>query len=96
MLVVQLTDELDSRPLLFQTERVAWHRPTDLNSLLELKHRFNDARLVVGNTEVGESWKSDSFCIPSIENADFRAELRNRDEVQETVVSSAHRSNTRS
>uniref|UniRef100_A0A8C4R0T6 Aldehyde oxidase 5 n=1 Tax=Eptatretus burgeri TaxID=7764 RepID=A0A8C4R0T6_EPTBU len=42
-------------PLDFQGPRVRWLRPVTLEHLLQLKNRFPDARLVVGNTEVGQS-----------------------------------------
>lgn len=32
-----------------------WIQPSSLTELLELKARYPDAKLVVGNTEVGES-----------------------------------------
>jgi xanthine dehydrogenase/oxidase len=34
-------------------EKVEWYRPTSLKQLVELKAKYTDARLVIGNTEVG-------------------------------------------
>ena len=51
---LQLSDEYDSASLVFSSERTTWYRPTTLDELLELKHEHPDARLVVGNTEVGQ------------------------------------------
>ena len=39
---------------MFCGERVVWHRPTTLPELLNLKSQYPDAKLVIGNTEVGK------------------------------------------
>ena len=41
----------------FKSDRVTWYRPTLLNDLLELKYKYPTARLVVGNTEIGQCVK---------------------------------------
>ena len=41
------------RALSFENKGVMWMQPTSLSSLLQLKARHPDARLVIGNTEVG-------------------------------------------
>ncbi len=43
------------RELRFVGERVLWIQPYSLEELLELKATYPNAKLVVGNTEVGES-----------------------------------------
>jgi len=43
----------DSEHLVYQGERVTWYRPQTLAHLLDLKSQFPDARLVIGNTEIG-------------------------------------------
>ena len=52
--MLQLSGEYDSASLVFRSARTTWYRPTTLGKLLELKHEHPDARLVVGNTEVGQ------------------------------------------
>lgn len=47
------TDKYDQQSLSFTGERTTWYRPTCLKELVELKHSYPDARLVIGNTEVG-------------------------------------------
>ena len=42
-----------SQSLVFRTDRMTWLRPTALEDLLHLKKKFPDAKLVVGNTELG-------------------------------------------
>uniref|UniRef100_A0A0E9X011 Molybdopterin dehydrogenase FAD-binding domain-containing protein n=1 Tax=Anguilla anguilla TaxID=7936 RepID=A0A0E9X011_ANGAN len=44
------------RQLRFKGERVLWIQPTSLSELLELKAQYPTAKLVVGNTEVGEAF----------------------------------------
>ncbi|PIO38487.1 hypothetical protein AB205_0077270 [Aquarana catesbeiana] len=43
------------RQLCFKGEDVMWLQPSSLDELLNLKARYPEAKLVVGNTEVGES-----------------------------------------
>ncbi|XP_078465987.1 xanthine dehydrogenase/oxidase [Lampetra fluviatilis] len=50
---LQLSTDLEQGMRVFRGERVAWHEPSNLHELLELRSRFQDARIVVGNTEVG-------------------------------------------
>ncbi|XP_059473955.1 xanthine dehydrogenase [Neocloeon triangulifer] len=50
---LQLDDALDVHSVTFKGARVTWHRPTRLEELLTLKQQHPDARIVVGNTEVG-------------------------------------------
>jgi hypothetical protein len=38
---------------LFRTDRMLWLRPTSLEDLLQLKLKFPESKLVVGNTELG-------------------------------------------
>ena len=52
--MLQLSGEYDSASLVFRSARTTWYRPTTLDELLELKQQHPDARLVVGNTEVGQ------------------------------------------
>ena len=52
--LLQLNDKYDAASLVFKSARTTWYRPTELKHLLELKQQHPDARLVVGNTEVGK------------------------------------------
>nr|XP_022334415.1 xanthine dehydrogenase/oxidase-like isoform X1 [Crassostrea virginica] len=47
------TDKYDTQSLTFMGERTIWYRPTSLKELLDLKHTYPEAKLVIGNTEVG-------------------------------------------
>jgi len=46
--------EYEESFLTFKSDRVTWYRPTLLTDLLELKYKYPTARLVVGNTEIGQ------------------------------------------
>ncbi|KAK4875652.1 hypothetical protein RN001_012074 [Aquatica leii] len=50
---LKLYDNLDHDNLMFKGKNVTWYRPTKLVDLLELKKRYPEAKIVVGNTEVG-------------------------------------------
>lgn len=52
----QNSPHLDKESLVFSNERVVWHRPTSLPELLNLKSQYPEAKLVIGNTEVGKLW----------------------------------------
>ncbi|EFN53303.1 hypothetical protein CHLNCDRAFT_136969 [Chlorella variabilis] len=66
-------------------ERCAWYRPVTLSRLLELKKQYNDAKLVVGNTEVGIEMKFKSLKYPVLIGATHVEEL-NAFEVDEGGV----------
>lgn len=54
---LQLTAAYDEESLIFRSDRVTWHRPTQLQELLRLKADYPNAKLIVGNTEVGVEMK---------------------------------------
>uniref|UniRef100_H2YPI6 Xanthine dehydrogenase/oxidase n=1 Tax=Ciona savignyi TaxID=51511 RepID=H2YPI6_CIOSA len=53
-------------PLKFVGERVTWYRPTTLDQLTDLKEKYPDAQLVVGNTEIGIETGVKGRCHPLI------------------------------
>ncbi|XP_063625134.1 xanthine dehydrogenase [Cydia splendana] len=63
---LKLSSAYDDQYLIFRGERVKWYRPTTLNSILKLKEQFPDAKIVVGNTEVGVEVKFKHFVYPVI------------------------------
>ncbi|RXN18332.1 xanthine dehydrogenase oxidase [Labeo rohita] len=54
------------RELRFVGERVVWIQPCSLKELLELKATYPNAKLVVGNTEVGIEMKFKNLLYPVI------------------------------
>jgi xanthine dehydrogenase/oxidase len=49
-----MDSSFDSHFLVIKGKRATWHRPTKLDDLLFLKSKYPEARIVVGNTEVGK------------------------------------------
>lgn len=45
----------DAEVKYYRGERVEWYRPVTLDSLLNLKKKYPQAKLVCGNTEIGEA-----------------------------------------
>ncbi|XP_012925612.1 xanthine dehydrogenase/oxidase isoform X4 [Heterocephalus glaber] len=54
------------KQLRFQGERVTWIQASTLQELLDLKARYPDAKLVVGNTEIGIEMKFKNMLYPMI------------------------------
>lgn len=63
---LKLTSVYDEQYLIFKGKETTWHRPTEIDRILELKERHPDARIVVGNTEVGVEIKFKHCVYPVI------------------------------
>ncbi|EAT37368.1 AAEL010630-PA [Aedes aegypti] len=61
---LKLSDSLDADSLVFQSGTTRWYRPTKLDHLLLIKKRYPDAKLIVGNTEVGVEVKFKNMEYP--------------------------------
>uniref|UniRef100_A0A7G3B8P1 Xanthine dehydrogenase n=1 Tax=Lutzomyia longipalpis TaxID=7200 RepID=A0A7G3B8P1_LUTLO len=61
---LKCSDILDRQSLIFSGERISWYRPTTLHELLDIKKKFPNAKIVVGNTEVGVEVKFRSCNFP--------------------------------
>lgn len=59
-----ISSDLDRNSVKFIGKRVTWYRPTTLKELLEIKNEHNDAKIVVGNTEVGVEVKFKNCLYP--------------------------------
>lgn len=46
-----------SQTLMFESENMKWFRPVNIQQLLQMKKRHPDAKIVVGNTELGVEMK---------------------------------------
>ncbi|XP_066529339.1 xanthine dehydrogenase/oxidase isoform X2 [Hoplias malabaricus] len=64
------------RSLRFTGERVLWIQPSSLKELLELKAVYPEAKLVVGNTEIGIEMKFKNLLYPVILAPAYIHELR--------------------
>uniref|UniRef100_A0A8C0FWE2 Xanthine dehydrogenase n=1 Tax=Bubo bubo TaxID=30461 RepID=A0A8C0FWE2_BUBBB len=58
--------ELMQKQLCFKGERVMWIQPTTLKELVALKSQYPNAKLVVGNTEVGIEMRLKNMLYPVI------------------------------
>lgn len=61
---LKLSGSLDADSLVFRSGTTSWYRPTKLEHLLAIKKRYPDAKLIVGNTEVGVEVKFKNFEYP--------------------------------
>ncbi|EDV93247.1 xanthine dehydrogenase [Drosophila grimshawi] len=82
---LQLTTAYDEENLIFRSDRVAWHRPTSLEGLLQLKSEHPSAKLIVGNTEVGVEVKFKHFLYPVLINPIKVPELLEVHESEESI-----------
>ncbi|XP_073814863.1 xanthine dehydrogenase-like [Musca autumnalis] len=82
---LQLNTQWDSETVVFKGERVTWYRPTSLEDLLKLKSQFPQAKLVVGNTEVGVEVKFKHFLYPVLIQPTKVADLTEIQENDESV-----------
>ncbi|XP_034034746.1 xanthine dehydrogenase/oxidase [Thalassophryne amazonica] len=64
-----------SRSLCFRGDRTVWLQPDSLDEFLHLKWKHPDARIVVGNTEVGIEVKFKNMLYPVILTPTFIPEL---------------------
>ncbi|XP_055386170.1 xanthine dehydrogenase [Condylostylus longicornis] len=72
---LKVSSVLDESFLKFQSDRVTWFRPTTIVELLKLKSEYPNAKLVVGNTEVGVEVKFKHFLYPVLINVSQIKEL---------------------
>lgn len=63
---LKLSSQYDDHYLIYKGSRVICHRPTQLNTMIELKNKYPDAKIVVGNTEVGVEVKFKHAVYPTI------------------------------
>ncbi|CAG4982084.1 unnamed protein product [Parnassius apollo] len=63
---LKLYSVYDEQFLVFRGKNTTWYRPTNLDALLSLKEQYPDAKIVVGNTEVGVEVKFKHFVYPVI------------------------------
>ncbi|XP_063822618.1 xanthine dehydrogenase [Ostrinia nubilalis] len=63
---LKLSSVYDQQYLLFRGKNTTWHRPTELTTLLKLKEQHPEAKIVVGNTEVGVEVKFKHCVYPTI------------------------------
>jgi len=74
---LQLDPKLDNQYLLFKSPRISWFRPVNLQQLFCLRDKHPDAKIVVGNTELGVEVKFKHCEYPVYINPCMVKELTN-------------------
>ncbi|ESO84677.1 hypothetical protein LOTGIDRAFT_131803 [Lottia gigantea] len=59
----------------FKNDEQTWYRPISLSQLLELKHQYPQAKLVVGNTEIGIEMRLKAMKYPVLNDVSNIPEL---------------------
>uniref|UniRef100_A0A673ZG51 Xanthine dehydrogenase n=1 Tax=Salmo trutta TaxID=8032 RepID=A0A673ZG51_SALTR len=77
---------MSSQQLRFRGERVLWLQPASLDQLLELKTQYPNAKMVVGNTEVGIEMKFKNLLYPVILAPAYIPELNAIQHTDEGIV----------
>ena len=72
---LKLSDKLDEENLHIKGKRVEWYRPSTLDKVLELKQKFPNSKIVVGNTEIGVEVKFKHVVYPVLVHTTQIAEM---------------------
>jgi len=48
-----MDSKLDEQYLIVKGRDITWYRPTNLKTLLALKEQYPNAKIIIGNTEIG-------------------------------------------
>ncbi|XP_069624485.1 xanthine dehydrogenase/oxidase isoform X2 [Ranitomeya imitator] len=73
------------KQMVFKGEDVTWYQPSNLKELLNLKAQYPNAKLVVGNTEVGIEMKFKNMLYPVIIAPSSVAELNAVEQTEEGI-----------
>ncbi|KAM8946598.1 xanthine dehydrogenase/oxidase isoform 2-T2 [Pelodytes ibericus] len=73
------------RQICFQGDGVMWIQPSNLTELLALKSRYPEAKLVIGNTEVGIETKFKNMQYPVIIAPGWVSELNSIEHTEEGI-----------
>lgn len=72
---LKLSSTYDEQYLIYRGEKTVWYRPTTVESMLKLKNQYPEAKIVVGNTEVGVEVKFKHCVYPVIIMPNFVPEM---------------------
>ncbi|XP_024891840.1 xanthine dehydrogenase-like [Temnothorax curvispinosus] len=61
---LKIESKLDEQYLIVKGKNVSWYRPTNLKTLLALKEQYPNAKIVIGNTEIGVEMKFKHLIYP--------------------------------
>ena len=83
------SDLMHKQPLLFKGPQMAWFRPVSLAELLRLKETYPEAKLVVGNSELGVEMKFKKMAYPVMIQPNRVPELSRINITEEGIVAGA-------
>ncbi|XP_045768290.1 xanthine dehydrogenase [Maniola jurtina] len=83
---LKLSSIYDEQYLVYRGEKTVWYRPTTLQSILKLKNQYPEAKIVVGNTEVGVEVKFKHCIYPVIIMPNFVPEINSVIETDSGLV----------
>ncbi|XP_039304979.1 xanthine dehydrogenase isoform X2 [Solenopsis invicta] len=82
---LKLESKLDKQYLIIKGKNVSWYRPTNLKTLLALKEQYPNAKLVIGNTEIGVEMKFKHLIYPILVQPTQVKEMREIIETPEAL-----------
>ncbi|XP_076621123.1 xanthine dehydrogenase rosy isoform X1 [Colletes latitarsis] len=77
---LQISSHLDEQYLIIKGKNVTWYRPRTLSELLSLKDQHPNAKIVVGNTEMGVEVKFKHMSYPVLIHPILIKEMRSIEE----------------
>ncbi|XP_047507140.1 xanthine dehydrogenase [Pieris napi] len=83
---LKLSSQYDEQNLFFRGSKTTWYRPTTVDTVLTLKEKYPDAKIVVGNTEVGVEVKFKHCVYPVIIMPTSIPELNSIKDIDNGVV----------
>lgn len=72
---LKINNVYNDQYLKFESENIIWYRPQTLEQLLDIKAKHPQAKLVIGNTEIGIEIKNNTNLYPIIIHATEIQEL---------------------
>ena len=87
--LIMRSGKFRNQNLVFRSENMTWFCPTSLDELLRLKSDYPDAKLVVGNTELGVEMKFKKMAYPTMIQSTKVPELNRINITEEGVCAGA-------
>ncbi|XP_067213749.1 xanthine dehydrogenase isoform X2 [Linepithema humile] len=82
---LKIESKLDEQYLVVKGRNVSWYRPTNFKTLLSLKERYPNAKIIIGNTEIGVEVKFKNLVYPVLIQPTQIREMREIIETQEAL-----------
>ncbi|CAL7940094.1 unnamed protein product [Xylocopa violacea] len=82
---LHLSSHLDDEYLIIKGKNATWYRPKTLSELLHLKAQHPNAKIVVGNTEIGVEVKFKHLSYPVLIQPTLIKEMRNIEEYPDVI-----------